>query len=290
MTPTPNPADELRFIITQAVNSVFGQNTSEWGKMADAVISAVLPIFERREAELRAEVEKLTAVDLRNAAHIDKLQFERDHFKQRFKWWLNEAKGIARDRAELMNAGERYPVVVSELRALLKQRIEGEGRCSKPGQRTDENQSAAELSAQLATLETLCARQREALEHIAGAAPGNFEDYALEALALTPATTRDRIAELEAENEKERQNSHDIMLANHRQIGVIQDLRAQLVEARADSRRLDWLEEQGRTGMTPDWDDNGFWFTRIKGEYRTENTLRSIIDTARKEGAEDPKR
>lgn len=74
---------------------------------------------------LAAEVAKLTEVDFKNAAIIDKLQAERDHFKSRFEWWMSEAQGIARDRAELMNAGERYPAVVAELGALLRARLYG---------------------------------------------------------------------------------------------------------------------------------------------------------------------
>ena len=52
---------------------------------------------------------------------------------------------------------------------------------------------------------------------------------------------------------------------------------AELVAYKA---RLDVLERLGTEGRFPDWDDNGFWFSKIKGEYVSGTTLRQFCDAA----------
>ena len=82
--------------------------------------------MKKMERELSAallEINRLIKVDSKNAAVIDKLQVHRDHYRERFSFWMNEAAGIAKDRAELMNAGDRYPEVLAELRRALHARL-----------------------------------------------------------------------------------------------------------------------------------------------------------------------
>jgi hypothetical protein len=57
-------------------------------------------------------------------------------------------------------------------------------------------------------------------------------------------------------------------------------LREEVAELRKDKERLEVLEILGETAYFPDWDDNGFWHAKVKGERVIGATLRQFCDAA----------
>lgn len=215
------------------------------------------PVTEETKGEgellaAREEIRRLTDVDFNNAALIDKLQADRDHYRHRFEWWMNEAKGIARDRAELMSAGERYPIVVNELRTLLKQRIDGSGPSPMPAFGEAEAHMAKE---DFGSPSPSAPAQAERIFEVASSIEGECPGVTAPSAAQQDKGWAERAAKVEPDFEFEGQFSQQAEINAYAK--GFDDAKGKFIKlappsatpsslsaqgGAADTRRLDWLE------------------------------------------------